>query len=212
MDSIAHSSISGQQALEPASPIHQQEEQNAMEAVRELLFGKRVAEFHAQMESLEQRLSATVQRIESYAHQRFAEIERLITDGERRMTQMVAQEQASRHAEANASKKMLDDRFGLIHRNMETFALETAKHLEARRSELHHVRQELAAETQHLRETTPTLHGLADLFKHTSDRLRGSANKTERTEKSGEDLETSVTDSRQATPLVTAAGFDGLPG
>ncbi len=204
MDPLSHSSIPSQQAVGNPATVHQQEEQNAMEAVRELLFGKRVAEFHAQMESLEQRLSATVQRVESYAQQRFAELERLLADGERRMSQLVAQEQANRHAETTASKKMLDDRFGLIHRNMETFALETANHLETRRAELHQVREELAAETQHLRDHTPTLHGLADLFKHTSERLRGAASKAEARP------ETPEAELRQSAPAVAAASFDGL--
>jgi hypothetical protein len=143
-----------------------------MEAVRELLFGKRVAEFHVQMENLEQRMNAAVHRLETYAQQRFAEIERLVQETERRIAMTISGEVSDRQADSVLSKKMVDERFSLVHRNMETFALETAKHLEAGRHELHTVHQELSAETKHLRDHTPTLHVLADLFHSTSQQLR----------------------------------------
>ncbi len=172
MDPISYLSPTTLPSAEPpALSTRENEEQNAMEAVRELLFGKRVAEFHSQMEALEHRMTAAISRLENFAQQRFAELERSLQETERRLTQALTNEATERQQESSHSKKMVDERFGLVHRNMETFALETAKHLEARRSELHNVRKELAAETKHLRDHTPTLHGLAELFQQTSERL-----------------------------------------
>jgi hypothetical protein len=177
-----------------------------MEAVRELLFGKRVAEFHSQMEGLEHRMNASISRLENFVQQRFAEFERSLQETERRLAQAVSNEATERQQESNHSKKMVDERFSLVHRNMETFALETAKHLEARRSELHNVRKEIAAETKHLRDHTPTLHDLAELFQQSSDRLRNTVSKsaaplTEITEQVGH---------RMAAPAEVVT-FEGLP-
>ena len=210
MDPISYSNNYTPQTTQPAAPAAMDrghEENNAMEAVRELLFGKRVAEFHAQMESLEQRINLSIQRLEGYAQQRFTDLERSLQESERRLMQALSNEGSDRRNESVSAKKMTDERFSLMHRNMETFALETAKHLEARRSELQQARKEFAAETQHLREHTPTLHSLADLFQHTSHQLRSAlpqANQTASTP--------AETHPRQREQATAPAVLEGLPG
>jgi hypothetical protein len=150
------------------------EEMNAMEAVRELLFGKRVTEFHQMLQQTEDRLSAAVHRLEMLTEQRFAEMERRLSETAQQFQQLVATEQVTRQQELHGFRKSAEHRFGQGERYVETLAKETARQLEIRRAEMEQVKAELTQETQLLRQTTPTTESLADLFQKASQRLKST--------------------------------------
>ena len=154
------------------------EESQAMEAVRELLFGKRVAEFQSKLESLNDKFGDALQRFESLLQNRFGELERMLRETEGRLSQALVHEQLSRQNELATVQKSLDQRLSETEKYRETLALETARQLDMQRQEIAQARRELAAETLQLRQTTPTLHGLADLFMATSERLKGNVAST----------------------------------
>ena len=150
------------------------EEMSAMEAVRELLFGKRVAELQSRLDQLDEKFASALHRLEVQAQQRLSEVDRMIREMESRMLQAISSEEIARQQEVSVLQKATHTRFTQTEKYVETLAQETARQQEAIRVDLRKAQAELSAETHHLRLSTPTLHGLADLFQQTSERLKKS--------------------------------------
>lgn len=150
------------------------EEMSAMEAVRELLFGKRVAELQARLDQLDENFASALHRFEVQSQQRLADLDRMVREMEARMLQAISSEEIARQQEVSVLQKATHSRFTQTEKYVETLAQETARQQEAIRVDLRKAQAELSAETHHLRLSTPTLHGLADLFQQTSERLKKS--------------------------------------
>jgi hypothetical protein len=150
------------------------EEMSAMEAVRELLFGKRVAELQSRLDQLDENFASALHRLEVQSQQRLADLDRMFREMESRMLQAISSEEIARQQEVSVLQKATHSRFTQTEKYVETLAQETARQQEAIRVDLRKAHAELSAETHHLRLSTPTLHGLAELFQQTSERLKKS--------------------------------------
>lgn len=150
------------------------EEMNAMEAVRELLFGKRLSELQVRLDSIDEYFRAALFRLESNTQQRFAELEKTLNQAEVRLSQLISSEELSRQHDLNGLQKATEQRFAQTEKYVETLAQETGRQQQAIRGELRKMHQDFAAETHQIRQTTPTIHGLADLFQQSSERLKSS--------------------------------------
>lgn len=145
-----------------------------MEAVRELLFGQRVTELHQRIQTNEERFSATLQNADGVYGQRFQNIEISLSAAEGRLSQRLASEQNERLAQAEQAKKNMEERFAALEHKLGMFMADCQKQFQSIASDITALRKDLQAEATYLKQSMPTVNGLADLFRSTADRMRSS--------------------------------------
>lgn len=143
-----------------------------MEAVRQLLFGKRVTEIQAHVSSLAAGFDSALKQLETLCLQRIGALEKAVTSLHEGLVQRTEEAEIVRQQELQSLQQSTDSRFVRNEKFVESLGREIAGQQAAIRSEFKNLHKELLAETYHIRQTTPTLTGLADLFQQTSQRLQ----------------------------------------